>query len=104
MFDAGMNSLPMLRAYSVSPRSGSTMRIPQWAFANSAASAIESMNVLKVGREPVEMVAGRGADDGAGDGADRHAEMPTRTAAGNANGNERNADIGLRMAGGEGYS
>ena len=29
MFDAGMNSLPALREYSVSPRRGSTMRIPQ---------------------------------------------------------------------------
>jgi len=60
MFDAGMNSLPALREYSVSPRSGSTIRIPQCAFENSGASTMESMKVRSPGSRPPLIEPGRG--------------------------------------------
>src|SRR6185295_18333806 len=64
MFEAGMNSLPGLREYSVSPLVGSTMRIPQWAFANAGASASESIIARSSAFEPVDRVAGLGDDSG----------------------------------------
>src|ERR1051325_5903971 len=70
MFDAGMNSLPALREYSVSPRAGSTMRIPQCAFANAGASASESIIARSSAFVPVDRVAGDGDDIG-----DRHATL-----------------------------
>src|SRR5215212_5974372 len=42
-FDAGMNSLPAFREYSVSPVLGSTMRSPICAFANFESSTRESI-------------------------------------------------------------
>src|SRR3954471_17707565 len=46
--DAGTNSLSAFRAYSVSPRPGSTMRIPQCALRHSGAFATESANCASV--------------------------------------------------------
>src|SRR5215212_4088464 len=68
MFDAGMNNLPALREYSVSPLAGSTMRIPQWALANAGASAKESIIPRRLALVPVDPGAGEGAETG-----DRHA-------------------------------
>ena len=65
MFDAGMNSFPALREYSVSPRSGSTMRIPQCAFENSGASAIESIAVRSAATDPDDAALGVGRDTAA---------------------------------------
>jgi hypothetical protein len=62
MFDAGMNSLPALREYNVSPLTGSTMSIPQWAFAKADASASESIIARNGALDPVDSTAGAGDD------------------------------------------
>src|SRR5689334_18621501 len=47
-----MKSLPALREYSVSPRSGSTMRMPQWALLNFGCATIESIACRSSPRVP----------------------------------------------------
>ena len=68
MFDAGMNSLSALREYSVSPRTGSTTRIPQYPLRKSGAFAIESMNDASASRLSggAATTAGTGRVGGAG--------------------------------------
>src|SRR3954464_5973766 len=76
MFDAGMKSLSALREYNVSPRAGSTMRIPQCALANAGVSTIESISARSSAFVPDAPTAGAGAER-----ADRHAEAATSAAA-----------------------
>src|SRR3982751_2430730 len=61
--DAGTNSLSAFRAYSVSPRPGSTMRIPQCALRHSGALATESAYCASVSGA---LGAAETADVGAG--------------------------------------
>jgi hypothetical protein len=50
MFDAGMKSFPAFREYSVSPLAGSTIRIPQCAFANLGSITALSIDARSAAR------------------------------------------------------
>src|SRR4029079_18172642 len=89
MLDAGMKSLPALREYNVSPRSGSTTRIPQCAFENSGASVIESMNARSDASRPVLIEPGRGATAAGWRQASRRIETARTRALGIAGGEGR---------------
>ncbi len=65
MFDAGMNSFPAFSEYSVSPRSGSTIKTPKCEFRNSACVTIESIACRSIARETGALGAGAAAVGGA---------------------------------------
>src|SRR5689334_8981988 len=70
MFDAGMNNFPAFREYSVSPLAGSTIRIPQFAFANFGSITALSIDARSAARSsPRGASAGCVATIGAATGA-----------------------------------
>src|SRR5690348_147372 len=72
-FDAGMKSFVALCEYSVSPRSGSTTRIPQFALRKSRAPIIESIDRANTAcaRPGPDVVDGRNAAHPATDAESR---------------------------------